>query len=136
MRSSICAQSCASVPPAPAWIVIIALLLSCGPENTNKRSFSASSWVMRSSPFSTSCNASSSCSSDASVSSSVSSRRVVSSLAIKETSRSFSASSWVIPAAFSRSFQNAASCWSVVISCIRCFLLAMSKTVGYFLYPP
>src|SRR3954470_13632555 len=31
MRSSISAQSCDSVPPAPGWMVIIALLRSCSP---------------------------------------------------------------------------------------------------------
>ena len=31
MRSSISAQSCDSVPPAPGWIVTIAFLRSCSP---------------------------------------------------------------------------------------------------------
>ena len=42
MRSSISAQSCDSVPPAPAWIATMALRSSYGPENVSSNSRSSS----------------------------------------------------------------------------------------------
>src|SRR6185503_20972591 len=68
MRSSICAQSCASVPPAPAWMSRKALCESISPRNmrlnsslrTSASSLPASRSISRTMPSSASASASSS----------------------------------------------------------------------------
>src|SRR6188508_3193453 len=68
MRSSICAQSCASVPPAPAWMSRNALCESISPRNmrlnsslrTSTSSLPASRSISRAMPSSSSPSASSS----------------------------------------------------------------------------
>ena len=49
MRSSISAQSCDSVPPAPGWMVTIAFLRSCSPPSIFLISPACTSWSSASS---------------------------------------------------------------------------------------
>ena len=72
MRSSISAQSCDSVPPAPGWIATIASRSSCSPDNfivISMLSISVSSWVTSDS-ISASTSSPSRCSSSSTSSSS------------------------------------------------------------------
>src|SRR5688572_59265 len=127
MRSSICAQSCASVPPAPAWISRKALCESISPRymrlnsslRTSASSLAASRSISRAMDSSSSLSASSSSSAaevTAPVASSMSTRSMV------RRARSLP-SSW----AFSGFCQMAVSSSSRLTSSSRSFFWSYSK---------
>src|SRR5687768_15806022 len=127
MRSSICAQSCASVPPAPAWMSRNALCESIWPGNMrlNSSCLTSRSSVARS--RSTDCAVDSSFSSTARFNSSPASLRPLVTRSSVPTTCSRRARSRPSSCALSGVFQIAGSSSSRLTSVSRSLLVSYSK---------
>ena len=127
IRSSICAQSCDSVPPAPGWIDTIAAFVSWDPESMIFISNSSRSFRRPATPSAISASRLPSVASSASSRSTVRSSALAASSFTRVTSRDSSVRSRMTSCARRLSSQKDGCAISVSSAVSRCSLTGTSK---------